>query len=245
MIRSCHKRRGSLTIEAALILPVFMTSLLMLSSVLLVYLTAMRLQAAMYTTASDLAWRIPSGEEFSSFSVRDELADIITDEDARFIRGGFDGIEVLADLDDPEYVELSVRCNLVPIGGTAFIGIPFERNCRVHCMCGYDHGFFPEDEYVFITKDSSVYHMNRNCSHIRLDVRKTTGDVVTSLRNSSGARYKPCESCHSSLSDNVLYITTDGDRYHNSITCRGLKRTVYAVRLSEVGDRRPCSRCGR
>ena len=240
-----NKRRGSLTIEAALILPAFMICLLTLSSVLLMYLTAMRMQALLHTIASDMAVRIPSGESVTDSLVKDEFTDGLSDEDIRFIEGGLDGIDVSAELDDPEFVRLCVKCDLVPLTGGRFLTVPFERSCIVHCMCGYENGFFPEDDYVFITEDSRVYHRNRNCSHIMLTIRETTSGEVTSLRNNNGNRYRPCESCHSSLSDDRLYITTEGNRYHNNINCSGLKRTVRAVRLSEVGNRRPCSRCGR
>ncbi len=147
---------------------------------------------------------------------------------------------------DEEYRQLSVSRSLTPL--TGFFGLlsfPVERKCLIHTWCGYGEGYFPDSEIVYITEESEVYHRDRECSHIRLTVEETSGSRIDSLRNANGSRYKACNICHSNLSDKKLYITEDGDRYHNNVTCSALKRTVRAVRLSEVKDRRPCQRCGR
>ena len=149
-------------------------------------------------------------------------------------------------LDDTEYIELCLDCELVPLGNYFSIpGIKYGRRCISHIWCGYDKGFFREEDYVYVTNDSEVYHVDRDCSHLRLTVTDADAGSISALRNNSGSKYKPCGICHSSLADGKLYITPEGDRYHNSITCSGLKRTVRAIRISEIGDRRPCSRCGR
>lgn len=68
---------------------------------------------------------------------------------------------------------------------------------------------------------------------------------LNSLRNESGGKYHACEKCvHGSSKGSNVYITDQGDRYHNSLTCSGLKRTVYTARISEVPGKRACSKCG-
>ena len=240
-------KKASLTIEAALVLPVFLTGLLALVSLLLMWLTAQRVQASLLNTAEHLAVLCADGNNISLPEVRDELADSLSDEDYLFIENGYDGIDVSGSMiDDPEYIYISVRCRLVPLTGSlGIIGVPFRRNCLAHIWCGYENGFFPDGEYVYITDDSEVYHRDRECSHIRLTVNTATYDELPNLRNNDGSRYKPCEFCKDHPPDGTIYVTPEGTKYHKSLTCSGLKRTVRAIRITETGDRRPCSRCGR
>ena len=240
-------RKASLTLETALILPLFAMALLTLVSVIPAFLAGQRMQALLLTKAETLAVSCTDGHNEALSAVRDEFVDSLAAEDLRFIENGKEGIDMSGSiLDDPEYIELSVSCELIPLTGFfEMLKIRYSRGCLVHIWCGYENGFFPDDEYVYVTNDSEVYHIDRQCSHIMLRIRETSPEQVKALRNDGGSRYKPCEICHAKLSDQKLFITPDGDRYHNSITCSGLKRTVYAIRKSEIGDRRPCSRCGR
>lgn len=41
----------------------------------------------------------------------------------------------------------------------------------------------------------------------------------------------------------ALFVTAYGDCYHSTLGCSGLKRTIKAVKLKDVGNLRPCSRC--
>ena len=42
---------------------------------------------------------------------------------------------------------------------------------------------------------------------------------------------------------NTVFITDQGNRFHYDLNCGGIKRTIYMIRLSEVGNRKKCSRC--
>lgn len=240
-------RKGSLTVEASLVLPLFMTGLLTLVSSLYMCLLTQKIQASLLQTAQHLAVTMAEGDEPSLADVRDYLTKDLTDADLRFIENGADGLDLSgSDIDDGEYISLDVSCSFVPLtDALGIIRVPFSRRCLTHVWNGYGRGMFADDEYVYITEDSEVYHLDRNCSHLRLTVQKTYASEVQSLRNNSGSRYRPCGICHAKLSDESLFITPEGDRYHNSITCSGLKRTVRAIRKSEAAGRRPCSRCGR
>lgn len=241
------RKKASLTIEAAIILPMFMMGLLTLVSVLFMWLVSLRIQASLLNVAEEIAVRSANGSSISMSDAAEELAYCLSDEDYRFIENGRDGLDISgSDLDNGEYIELCVRCNLIPLTDMfGVLHVPFQRRCFAHVWCGYDNPYFADEEYVYITNDSRVYHCDRDCSHIRLTVTEISSSDIGSVRNNNGGRYRSCEICRSRPADGKLYITPEGDRYHNTVTCRGLKRSVRAIRKSEVGNRRPCSRCGR
>ena len=101
-----------------------------------------------------------------------------------------------------------------------------------------------EEEYVYITESGTVYHRNRDCSHLRISVSVLKASDIGSSRNAYGKKYLPCEKCASGSSTGLVFVTDKGDRYHNSAACSGLKRTILTVPISETGGRGPCSLCG-
>ena len=88
-----------------------------------------------------------------------------------------------------------------------------------------------------------VYHKDYHCSHLDLSIRMTHLELVEGLRNENGGKYYPCEHCVKGNGGNI-YITNSGDRYHSSLSCSGLKRTIYAIPISEAAGKGACSRCG-
>ena len=97
---------------------------------------------------------------------------------------------------------------------------------------------------VYVTPEGSVYHMSRYCTHLQLTILSCPFSQVQEKRNEDGSRYKACMRCGSNYSGRTVFITSDGDRYHGSIKCSGLKRTIDVIPISRVGERRRCSRCG-
>lgn len=123
--------------------------------------------------------------------------------------------------------------------------------CYLHKWNGYDLsrngvGSDTEMQMVYVTKNGRVYHRDAGCSHLQLSIETVSCQEAAKARNQEGARYFPCERCGKGTEKNggTVYITAEGNRYHGTLSCSGLKRTVYSVPLSRVGDLPPCSRCG-
>ena len=100
---------------------------------------------------------------------------------------------------------------------------------------------------VYITKTGSVYHTTKECSAINLKIKKADFSQVLFLRNNQGEKYKKCEICAraTTVTGTEVFITEEGNRYHNSLQCSGLKRDVIAIDFSQIGERRACSKCGK
>lgn len=69
---------------------------------------------------------------------------------------------------------------------------------------------------------------------------------IETIRNDSGKKYKRCEICiRKQLSGGMgVFITEDGTKYHTDLQCRGLKRNIISIDITQIGDKRPCSECG-
>ena len=117
-----------------------------------------------------------------------------------------------------------------------------------HCWVGYCGGDFAQTEvmkdcYVYITETGTVYHKDRACTYLNPSIQTTSKEELVNKRNQAGGIYHICELCGNG-NGNYVYVTTYGDRCHSDRMCSGLKRTIYTIRLSEVGKRPPCSKCG-
>lgn len=101
-----------------------------------------------------------------------------------------------------------------------------------------------EETYCYLTETGTVYHRARDCTYLNPSIRSAEAGEVDGLRNNGGGKYYPCESCRP-VKAGTLFITAEGNRYHNSTGCSGLKRTVREVPLSQVEGKMPCcSKCG-
>ena len=136
---------------------------------------------------------------------------------------------------------------------TLKLSVPFFRPIRFQkdtavkrrVFSGYvkhrrDYDAAGDNSIVYVAENGVVYHKNASCSHICL---KITGNAaIQDIVHSS--KYAACEKCiHKGSSLSAIFVTAYGDCYHSTLGCSGLKRTIKAVRLKDVGRLRPCSRC--
>ncbi|MDR3884807.1 MAG: pilus assembly protein [Dorea sp.] len=131
----------------------------------------------------------------------------------------------------------------VPLFGIA--PVKCSEKMKIKAWSGYEREGWMDtgNDTVYVTETGFVYHKDYHCSHLDLSIRMTHLELVEGLRNENGGKYYPCEHCVKGNGGNI-YITNSGDRYHSSLSCSGLKRTIYAIPISEAAGKGACSRCG-
>ena len=119
--------------------------------------------------------------------------------------------------------------------------------CVVKPWTGYDvtgdWGGGEEEAIVYMAEHGKVYHKSLHCTHLALSIRAASFSRVMEERNRSGGKYTPCEYCGKQSFATLVYLTEQGDRYHFSLGCQGLKRTVRGVYLSQLPEIPACSKC--
>lgn len=103
-------------------------------------------------------------------------------------------------------------------------------------------------EFVYLAETGRVYHIRETCTHLCLSTQSVKYGMLEHLRNQNGAKYYPCEFCGKGKNYTVqstVYITKEGNRYHSDSRCHGLLRKVHKATLEEAvaEGRTPCKRC--
>lgn len=101
-----------------------------------------------------------------------------------------------------------------------------------------------EDITVYIGKTSKRYHLSPACHYLSNQLRVVDMAHIHSERNQYGAKYGACNRCGKGAGKTV-YIMTSGTAYHKDATCTAITSYVSKVRLSEVRHMGACSYCGK
>lgn len=265
----CHRRKApffappetdlqasaSLTVEAAIAFPVFLFVMLTVMQLFAVYDHAQKCSAALAQTAREMA--------VGAYLLEHEEADTLPETvlsaayaaaRTSFLAGKSDAARnenyLLSSFRaEDELIDLVLTYQMK--SPTGMIRLPFtvflQRAC-VRAWTGREgsSGEQKEEEdphtIVYVAENGRVYHKDRNCTHLKLAISSVGLEAAKTMKNVYLQRYKPCEICGKKAGSKV-YITTDGNRYHSSLDCPGLKRTVREAYLDEI-SLPPCSRCG-
>lgn len=250
--RNTMRKRASVTVEASLVVPLFFFGILCMLYLLEIMSVQMSIRSGLHCAMDSIIYETSTYLYMSDNEINEYIVEGIGESylENSIIIGGSSGLDctessvsMLTGIVD---LEVSYEVEL-PIPKFGFPTMCFTETLRAKGWTGYVKGVLQEsDTIVYITDNASVYHVNQNCSHLDLTISSASYADVASLRNEYGGTYIACGLCIEGEVTNLdtIYIAESGAAYHSTLSCSGLKRTVYAVNLSEVIGKGVCSRCG-
>ena len=255
---------GSLTVEAALVLPLFLFIMIAVMQFGNVMETAVKFGASLSETGKVIATsayvskyggdmegvpEIAAGALSAAYAhskVMSQAGDTSAVKNTNMLLSSF--------LKENEAIDLVLTYQIrSPISIVKLPGNFFIQRARVRAWTGRTppsgtgggEGEGTDGDYVYVTSTGTVYHENPDCTHLKLSIQEVDASALGMLRNNNGGIYHNCEKCGGLSESGRVYITKEGDRYHNSLECSGLKRTVKQVSREELGSMRCCSKCGK
>ena len=246
---SVFASKGSLSLEAAIVIPIFFFAILCLVFLLEMMAIRVSIRNALSSVGKELSQQAYVSAMISTPAVRERIVDHVGREklDRSMIVKGADGIDcskstsnwntAIMDLSVKYTVEIPVLMFRIPL-------MVCEENLRVKGWTGYvASGSGSESDVVYITDYGVVYHEDISCTYLDIAVRGIIASTIEDARNQSGGKYYSCEACGKGEHCGILYVSDYGDRYHTSLNCKKIQRNVYAVPRKDVLGRGGCSKC--
>ena len=263
---------ASLSVEAALVMPLFVFALASLLQIMIIINTYSTVNHALYDQTMKLSGftyleglaenHIIEKLELSDCAV---VSDIVANGVNELLVKGMvenklgseflshnliaDGVHVVLNYSGQNALDVVLSYKVRLLFNIFGIGdIEMVSRARTRCWVGTTRIKVPEtvadteSNIVYVTTHGTKYHTFRDCPYIDIKVEGIKADVIGSARNASGGKYYPCSKCFVQAGD-ILYITTYGDRYHQINDCSAIFHNVMEIERSEIGERTICSKC--
>ena len=269
-----RKVEAGMTVEASIVLPLFLFFFLNLGCAIEMIRLHGNLQLALWQIGSKMSvygyaldsgelpenhdgwWRDLAGAVVSATYVKGQ---VISSAGTDYLNGspltnGAAGIQLWESeiFGSDDRMDIIVTYSVSP--WSSLIGFqPFRMANRyyAHIWNGYrvsaDAGEAGEvTKIVYVTETGTVYHTSMECTHLQLSVHEISLSGTGGTHNFWIGGNRPCSKCAHGPMPSKIYITNEGDRYHYDRGCSGLKRTVSSMTMEQAQEAgyRPCSRCG-
>lgn len=245
-----YQTNGSVTIEASFAIPLFLFAVLCLIWLMEIQNIRISIVNAAQNAAKKAAESTAVVPVLNSVGLKSDIVDFVGKEriERSILDGGTSALSCWKSYVSPDTGEMKIVVEYrirIPIPMFGNPSAELREEFRMNSWRGFpDMGMDAGDsEIVYITENGIVYHENYHCSYLQLSIRLVPYTQLYQMRNSYGGIYHKCETCFTGETMSGVYITENGNRYHSSLNCSGLKRTVRAVKRSETGGRGPCTRC--
>lgn len=249
-------KMGSITAETAIVMPLFIFLLINIVTLFQMISIHTSLDSALTQVAREISTFACFQEAYenvllSEVYVKERVIqtvgrDVINNS---VVVGGTSGIVLWRSevIEENDVIDLVMTYRVRPMFPVFNIGeMTLVNRCYIKAYTGYEkEEYDSERQRYYVAENGEVYHLHRSCTHLQLSISMLNVNELAAARNDDGSRYSPCEVCYDAeRSGNRVYITTQGDRYHSSVACTGLKRTIYVISASGIGTKALCTRCG-
>lgn len=242
--------KGSITLEASMAVPVFFFAVICLLYLMEIMCIRTAVRSGLQYAGKITAQEASAAAVVSPSKLEGRVVNAIGAGrlNRSIVEGGSSGIDCSGSYLSPGtgIGEIKAKYKIhIPVPIFHIPPVEYSEKMRIKAWTGYEASGFGSDdsETVYVTETGLVYHKDYHCTYLELSIRKVPAGEVKTLRNTDGGKYYPCEHCAGGAGQGV-YITDSGDRYHSSLSCSGLKRTIYAIPVSEAAGKGECSRCG-
>lgn len=242
-------RRGSVTAEASVGIPLFLLAAVCLIWMIEVRSVRISIENAAVSAAKSAAEDTAVIPVLNTVRLKSDIVELIGEEriGRSIIRGGSSGISCWKSCVSPLTGDMEITVEYEVQLPVPLFGSPLAQQKESFTVSAWTgssvQGTGEDSEIVYVTDNGVVYHEDPHCTYLQLTIRFVPADELDRMRNVWGSRYYACDKCVFGQAMTGVYITEDGTKYHNSLSCSGLKRTVRAVKRSEVAGMGGCSRC--
>lgn len=201
--------KASMTVETALVLPLFCFFMIHMGSAIEMMRLHGNLEVALWDAgrqvgiyggilnAGDAGEKEDNGDRLGTVAVsytyvKNQICNQLGEEylEQSPLEQGADSLQFLESSTKNDICEIVVTYGISPL--TEVLGFrKFRMANRYygHLWNGYAiPGTENDEEYVYVTEDSEVYHRSRECTHLRLSVRRVEAAEIPK-------GYHPCEKC--------------------------------------------------
>ena len=241
---------GSLTVEAALVVPFFFFAMLCLVYLFEIMAVRTEVRGALYDAGKEIGEQCYVSPILSAASLKSRIVTHIGKEriENSLIKDGVQGLHCYKTLvnEKTAVMQLSIQYEIqIPLLFFKLPSVTYEERILLKGWTGdvIEEEEEKETEVVYVTENGTVYHKEMSCTYLEVRVKGIIAHTIGEARNASGGKYYECELCGEGSHYGILYVSEYGTRYHTTLSCSKIKRNVYAIPLEDAKGRKGCEKC--